>query len=100
MRLLTLDVAYPNERGTNERDACTFAQTVQLQEDSHGQKSLLLQFHEAVIRNRVWKISLTILLYVVDIKSLQVTISTLMEHNHDGHDFTVRHRKCPVSSLS
>jgi hypothetical protein len=42
MRLFPFDMAYPDWGGINERYACAFAQTAQLQEDSHGYKRFLL----------------------------------------------------------
>ena len=45
------------------------------------------------IEFRVWKISLAIFLYIIDIKRLNVDIMALMEHDHYSYYFTVRHRK-------
>jgi len=66
--------------------------------------NLSLQFHEAIVRNQLWKQMAQMFQYMLHIEMLQATVARTMKQNQDNNHFCLGKPPvtmvCPLFSLS
>ena len=93
-------MTYRNHRGVHERNAGTAPEGVQSEEEHQGKEHPTLKLYETVVGYGRREIRLPVLLDIEQIEMLEVVEVAQMEHQKDGHDFTVGHRGLTIASWS
>ena len=95
----SLVVTHPNGGGVNDRDAGAIAQTTVVEKQIKFERSHLLTFHKAIVREHDGKVLSPLFADHLGVESLESSVVREVKEDENGDNFAVAHLKSTISPL-